>query len=188
MRLVSFDVMAAVPEVVKQEWREKHGWKDGDPPPEVPDPDDEIPTLPLAEASADDDIPFPPVEDAVEATVAPPPLGGRAHARATDPGTSHAAARSVGDLRETQAAVLALFDRLGPMTDEVAAAMYETAAQGGIAEMRDLLPIPRQSPSGLRTRRDELVNLGYLMDTGDRQSLSTGRKGIVWGRTAQALP
>jgi len=36
------------------------------------------------------------------------------------------------------------------------------------------------SPSGARTRRSELVNLGLVQDTGKRKRMSTGRSAIVW--------
>lgn len=187
------DFLRYVPDVVKDEWREKYGWRDGDPAPAVPEPDDPQPTLPVA-AVPDDDIPFPeiaePAEQAVmEAGLAPLPLATEAHARRDDPGTSHAAARSISsdELRESQRAVLLMFDRCGPMTDEEAAAVYESAVMGGVPSMNGV-GMPRQSPSGLRTRRDELVTAGYLMDTGARRTLRSGRHAVVWGRTALALP
>jgi hypothetical protein len=39
------------------------------------------------------------------------------------------------------------------------------------------------SPSGARTRRSELVNLGLVQDTGKRKRMSTGRSAIVWRAT-----
>lgn len=95
-------------------------------------------------------------------------------ARTTDPGTSHAAAASVDReaMRATQRALLSLFEEKGPMTDEQAAAEYESVyANRGW---------PQQSPSGLRTRRNELVSSEALRDTGEKRALSTGRKAIVW--------
>jgi hypothetical protein len=92
---------------------------------------------------------------------APAPV---AHARNSDPDTSHAAARSVRHIRESQAEVLALFRAHGPMTDELARTVYRG----------------HQSPSGLRTRRSELVGRGQLVDTGRRVVGATGRRMVVW--------
>jgi len=89
----------------------------------------------------------------------------RAHARSTDPETSHAAASSMtqeklSNQRET------VFETLrvrGPMTD---------------VDLVELLPL--ESPSGVRTRRRELVSAGLVEDTGGRETLPSGRKAIVW--------
>jgi hypothetical protein len=94
----------------------------------------------------------------------------RAHARRTDPGTSHAAAASVRDIRESQQYVLSLFRKFGPMTDERLALH--------IAE--DQAPHVKLSPSGIRTRRSELVSLILLRFTGRVETISTGRKAKVW--------
>jgi len=93
-----------------------------------------------------------------------------AHARNTDPETSHAAARSHAPekLRISQADVLRLFRRYGPMAD------------GDLLLYADKEGV-RQSPSGLRTRRKELVVRGRLRDTGQRVRLESGRRSIVWG-------
>jgi hypothetical protein len=94
-----------------------------------------------------------------------------AHARRTDPETSHAAARSISSdkLRQSQDEVLRLFDVGGNMTDVEVALL---ASVEGVV----------QSPSGLRTRRRELVDLGLLKDTGKRERLLSGRQAIVWGK------
>lgn len=95
-------------------------------------------------------------------------LADEAHARRTDPGTSHAAARSVENLRPRQLAILETLRRCGPLTDE------------GIA-MRYVGPL--QSPSGMRTRRRELVDAGLVEDTGERSRTRAGRSTILWGAT-----
>ena len=84
----------------------------------------------------------------------------KANARRSDPDTSHAAARSLSSdkLRESQEAVLS-----------------------------NVYKGPPQSPSGLRTRRRELVDRGLMEDTGIRKKLPTGRRGIVW-RTTRGPP
>lgn len=83
-------------------------------------------------------------------------------ARRTDPETSHAAARSVRNVTAKQVAVLRrLADE--PSTDE------------------DLVDrVDGQTPSGIRTRRSELVRAGLVVDSGVRAELRSGRLGIVW--------
>ena len=88
-----------------------------------------------------------------------------AFARTSDPATSHEAAKSV-KVRESQEKVLGLL-KLGPATDEVLA---NRAMAHGI----------RISPSGLRTRRSELVALSLVVDSGVRLTTGNGRKAIVW--------
>ncbi len=98
------------------------------------------------------------------------PLGEHAYARRTDPETSWEAARSVSKkLRETQTAVLTFLRQYGPMTDEKLVAEYAL-----------LHATPSQSPSGLRTRRGELVRQGLVRDTGRREKLRSGSSGNVW--------
>jgi hypothetical protein len=92
-----------------------------------------------------------------------------AHARWGDPDTSHDAAESVGALTATRAAILEVLDTYGPLTDEEIARLY----QG-----------PRASPSGLRTRRSELVRAGKVYDTGQRRPLHSGRYAVAWASTA----
>ena len=98
----------------------------------------------------------------------------RAHARRTDPGTSHAAADSVRELTDRQRAVLAILRQHGPLTDEQLVARY-TALQ----QLHDGAP-PQQSPSGIRTRRSELHARGDVIDTGEKATMTTGREAILW--------
>ena len=95
-------------------------------------------------------------------------------ARRTDPGTSHAAAGSVDRdrLPSTQRAILTMLQYGGPMTDEQ---MWDRWHEMLLEEI---------SPSGLRTRRAELVAKGFVRDTGWRRSLRTGRSAIVWEAVA----
>ena len=90
-------------------------------------------------------------------------------ARTGDPDTSYEAAERVVSITATRRAILNLLEVHGPMTDEDIARLYDG---------------PRSSPSGLRTRRSELVRAGRVVDTGHRARLSTGRHGIVWASTA----
>ena len=89
----------------------------------------------------------------------------RAVARRTDVWSSHEAAASVTRIRESQKAVLYFLAGRSPMTDEELVANYN-----GL----------QQSPSGLRTRRSELVELGKVRDSGQRRVLRSGRRAIVW--------
>lgn len=96
-------------------------------------------------------------------------------ARSTDPETSHEAAASVRGLRASQEGVLAVFrDHPEGLTDPEVALAYDRA--------RYYRPdaFPRQSESGLRTRRSELVARELLRDSGRRKKLTTGRRAIVW--------
>ena len=98
-------------------------------------------------------------------------------ARATDPRTSHAAARSVGALRDSQQAVLRLFRELGPMSDDLLVERYIAAAAEGLRP---------QSPSGIRTRRHELAEAGELVVVGESRT-AAGRACNVWGLAQEAL-
>ena len=44
------------------------------------------------------------------------------------------------------------------------------------------------SPSGARTRRAELVVKGLVYDTGERVTLLSGRRAIVWSAVAWSTP
>lgn len=98
----------------------------------------------------------------------------RAYARRTDPDTSHQAAASLGSekIRRSQAEVLELLREVGPVTDAALVHLYEARISVGGS-----LP---QSPSGIRTRRRELVELGKVRDTGARVRLPSGRLAAVW--------
>lgn len=98
-------------------------------------------------------------------------------ARLSDPATSHAAAANLGDLSARQHAVYRLLSVLGSATDE----QLETAYRD--AMYHDPANYPRQAPSGLRTRRSELVQRGYVRDTGTRQATRSGGNAIVWTTT-----
>lgn len=88
-------------------------------------------------------------------------------ARRGDPSTSHEAAASVAHVRESQRLLLDVLANLGPSTDE------------GIALAAAAISWPI-SPSGLRTRRHELVELGLVYPTGEERRLVTGRWAKVW--------
>ena len=84
-------------------------------------------------------------------------LDGTAHARRSDPETSKAAAASIDPekLRESQEAVLSVLRGFpAGLVDEELVAAFESGSYG------DLTGGSVQSPSGLRTRRAELVEAG----------------------------
>lgn len=93
-----------------------------------------------------------------------------AHARRDDPETSHAAAASLTSqrLRQSQREVLLAMRALGPCSDTTLLDRYPGFG------------LSHQSPSGLRTRRAELVARGLVVDSGKRERLPTGRMAIVW--------
>jgi hypothetical protein len=105
-----------------------------------------------------------------------------ARARRKDPETSHEAARHASEnLRKSQYAVLAAFRELGAMSDETLVDRY--------AELHGQSPTtyPDQSPSGLRTRRHELVLLGKIVFTGRRDENAAGKvKPRLWRLAAEA--
>lgn len=98
-----------------------------------------------------------------------------AHARLTDPQTSHEAAASVENITATQTVILKLLTGF-PMTDEDLVWHYEQQIRMG-ADIRD---VPRASASGIRSRRAELVKLGFVRDSGHRTKISSGRNAIIW--------
>lgn len=100
-----------------------------------------------------------------------------AHARRSDPDTSKQAARQGHDrptLTASRSAVLSALRAAGPSTDEALVAFYrvEAAREGSL--------LPRQSDSGIRSRRAELVGLELVVDTGTRRPTVSGRPSKVW--------
>ena len=92
------------------------------------------------------------------------------HARLSDPQTSVEAAKSVKHVTSTQSAIRSLL--VNEMTDEELFVAYSKAVTKGLA--------PLASPSGVRSRRAELVVLGLVEDTGRKRKLASGRNAIVW--------
>lgn len=92
-------------------------------------------------------------------------------ARLTDPATSHAAAASVNraELPYVKRSILTIMALDGPLTDDELWDIWQARMTTQI------------SPSGLRTRRRELLDDGLVRDTGERRTLPTGRSAIVWG-------
>jgi hypothetical protein len=95
----------------------------------------------------------------------------RARARNTDPATSHAAAASVGELTPNQRAVKAVLRLIGESLDEDLVREYQRRFKA--------LQLPRQSDSGVRSRRSELSRHGDLTE-GAKKRMTTGRLGRTW--------
>ena len=111
-----------------------------------------------------------------------------ARTRRTDPDTSRGAAKSIDDLRASQRAVLGFFGwQPGGkgMTDEELVNAYGSARARALRNGGMAAQYPKQSASGLRSRRAELVDAGFLMDSRERREISTGRKAIVWKLTPE---
>jgi|SRR5215475_768962 len=91
-----------------------------------------------------------------------------AHARSSDPETSHLAAEQLTPerLKETQRDVYNMVLQLGgKATDE---------------QLKDRLHWKYPTESTWRTRRCELVRLGFLEDSGERALNRNRREMIVW--------
>lgn len=93
-----------------------------------------------------------------------------AHARRSDPDTSKLAAASVKNLGRTRDAILRILRALGPCTDEQIQAAYSRGYGNPILA----------SPSGLRSRRSELVRMGLVVDSGRVGKTASGRQTIIW--------
>lgn len=88
-------------------------------------------------------------------------------ARVTDPETSHQAAPQTGRFTDTHAAIYAIVDAHGPISDIEIKARLDRAG----------IPV---SDSGARTRRAELVRDGFLRDSKMRGESLFGRAVILW--------
>lgn len=91
-----------------------------------------------------------------------------ARARATDPETSHAAARSVEGITATQTFIVKALLRQPAHDQEL------------IARYRNMTGAPAASESGIRSRRAELVDRRIIEPTGQTIRLDSGRYSIVW--------
>lgn len=102
------------------------------------------------------------------------PVDEHAHARRSDPETSHAAAASLSirALRASQLAVVAFLRELGPLTLEQ------------LVDAARVNEIPL-SDSRLRTACAELVDLGFVADSGERLKTRHGRDAAVWILTTE---
>lgn len=95
-----------------------------------------------------------------------------AQTRSGDPETSYAAAKSVTGLNRKRRDVLEALTGTAGLTDEKLIMAY----QAGVC----CKLFPPQSDSGIRTRRKELVDLGMVIDSGQRAKTASGRDAIIW--------
>ena len=94
-----------------------------------------------------------------------------AHARNSDPLTSHKAADSVDGVTELQDRILQLFELANNgFTDEELVRRY----------IRDFGSFYPASESSIRSRRSELVQRGFLRATEARRLTKMGRESTVW--------
>lgn len=103
-----------------------------------------------------------------------------AHARRTDPDTSHAAVAQIVDLPHKRRAVYEVLWAYGAMTDEELVRTYERCVGTDLGGIE----IPAQSPSGIRSRRSELCDHEVydppFVEECGKARLSTGNLGYVW--------
>jgi len=108
-----------------------------------------------------------------------------AYARGTGPETSHQAAKSLSSdtLRRSQYAVLSVLCGAldGSATDE------ELVGEYSVRCVKPSWNIARQSDSGIRTRRKELVSQGLVENSGKKVRSVTGRMMIVWQVTDRGV-
>jgi Fe2+ or Zn2+ uptake regulation protein len=99
-----------------------------------------------------------------------------AHARITDPETSHEAAESASHrITMCQQAVLTLLlAQNAPLSDAELVFRYQ-----------NMTTLPKQSPSGIRSRRHELVLRGLVRDSHQRMRPDGGRAHILWEAVPQ---
>lgn len=102
----------------------------------------------------------------------------KAHSRRGGPHTSEQAARSLKNLTQYRSYILTLFKAGKRMTDEKLLNLYQ--------QMVEKHGWEKQSDSGIRSRRAELVQIGMLHAARGEdgkivtERSSTGRKRIVW--------
>jgi hypothetical protein len=101
----------------------------------------------------------------------------RTRSRTADPVTSKAAVEPVTEasLNARQEAVLTALKFM-----DGRAADHELLEWYAEQHIKNPEVFPRQSPSGLRTRRSELVAMGKVADIGLRAHTPSGREAIVW--------
>lgn len=97
-----------------------------------------------------------------------------AHARFTDPDTSHAAAQGLDALRPRQRDAWRCLHDGGPATHDELLVRYASGVHEGL--------YVKQSASGLRTRVCELGDLTppLVVDTGDKRPSAMGNPATVW--------
>ena len=102
----------------------------------------------------------------------PLPLFEQAHARKTDPINSHLAAVRVTNLGRVRDAIIAILEHFGPKSDEEIKELYK---------IREVTKgYPWASEESLRTRRSELVRMGFVREVGTGRT-QAGRACGIWG-------
>jgi hypothetical protein len=102
------------------------------------------------------------------------PLFEQAHARNSDPETSHAASRSVVNIGRVREQIRELFKAFPKgMTDEQMIYFFREM-------QRVRTDWKNASDSGLRSRRSELVTLGFVEDSGELGKTEMGNPAIIW--------
>jgi hypothetical protein len=96
------------------------------------------------------------------------PLFAKTKARTEDPATSKAAAEAL-----KPGSVLRL-------RNIVYLFLSKKSMEDGELVARVSVAYPEYSPSGVRTRRSELVEIGKVRDSGLRQKLASGSEAIIW--------
>jgi hypothetical protein len=99
-----------------------------------------------------------------------------AHARHTDPETSHLAAASVrpGTVKKLREDILWYLKKFGASTDQQMFAYLKYVPQGATG-------LDSISPSSLRTRRSELVRMGKVVaHPTHRGTTAAGRACTIW--------
>lgn len=80
-------------------------------------------------------------------------------------------------ITDAQRAVYHMLRHFGPLTDEAILVLYDPARR---VILDRGYRYPEQTPSGLRTRRSELVRKGYVADTGETVRTLNGIPAAVW--------
>lgn len=95
----------------------------------------------------------------------------KAKVRRYDPGTSFSAAllQTPEKSRGLYTAIRQILERK-PMTDEELLALFQSRGKS-------------VTPSGVRSRRAELVDAGWLRDSGEKRPTAAGNPSIVWEAT-----
>lgn len=91
--------------------------------------------------------------------------------------TSFQAARSIKteNITKTMSGILEILTK-APLHDEALEQTYNALSISQI--------YPFASPSGIRSRRAELVEMGLVVDSGERVKTRSGRSSIVWSVNA----
>ena len=99
----------------------------------------------------------------------------KAKVRRYDPGTSFSAALSQTP-EKSRGLYMAIRQILArkPMTDEELLALFQSRSKS-------------VTPSGVRSRRAELVDAGWLRDSGEKRPTAAGNTSIVWEATPDVV-